>query len=193
MAAARVVRNIVVAAPPDRLADVQQIIDGIDIAAHISLVAGGGTRSESVAEAVADLPSDTTIVLVHDAARPLVPVEVVQEVIAACQAGALAVVPVVPVNDTIKRVDASGRVVETVDRSELRAAQTPQGFDRSTLSEALQNQHPAATDDAGLVEQTGAPVLVVPGHFESLKITRPFDLVIAEELLRRRPMEDESQ
>lgn len=185
MAADSDIRNIVVAAPIDRVADVQQIVDSVDVAADLSVVAGGATRSESVTAAVAHLPSDTTIVLVHDAARPLVPLEVVEEVIAACEAGAMAVVPAVPVNDTIKRVDRAGQVVQTVDRSELRAAQTPQGFDRSTLIAALQNQDPTATDDAGLVERSGVPVLVVPGHFESLKITRPFDLVIAAALLDR--------
>lgn len=193
MAAARTVRNIVIAAPTDHLVEVRQIVTGIDLSASMSVVVGGETRSASVMAAVAELPEECTIVLVQDAARPLVPVAVVHEVIAACQAGALAVVPVVPVNDTIKQVDESGRVVKTVDRSELRAAQTPQGFDRPTLNAALNNQHPAATDDASLVEDTGVPVQVVPGHFESLKITRPFDLVIAEELLRRRPAVDEDQ
>lgn len=186
MAAESAIRNIVVAAPVDRVAEVQQIVNGVDVAARLTVVAGGATRSESVTNAVAVLPSDTTIVLVHDAARPLVPVEVVQEVIAACEAGAMAVVPAVPVNDTIKRVDRARQVVQTVDRTELRAAQTPQGFDRSTLIAALQNQDQTATDDAGLVERSGVPVLVVPGHFESLKITRPFDLVIAAALLDRR-------
>lgn len=186
MAAAPVVRDIVVAAPADCLAEVQQNISGIDANAHISVVEGGATRAESVTQAVSALPSDTTIVLVHDAARPLVPESVVQGVIAACQAGAPAVVPAVPVNDTIKRVDQAGVVAQTVDRSELRAVQTPQGFDRSTLVAALQNQDLMATDDAGFVERSGVPVIVVPGHFENLKITRPVDLVIAKALLDHR-------
>lgn len=186
MVAAREIRFIVVAAPPDYLAEVQNVLNGIDVTADLSVVGGGATRSDSVAEAVSHLPPEATIVLVHDAARPLVPVEVVHGVISACAAGAPAVVPVVPVNDTIKQVGPTGLVLQTVDRSELRAAQTPQGFDRSTLSEVLRNHHAAATDDAGSVEQSGVPVLVVPGHPESLKITRPFDLMIAEALLDRR-------
>jgi 2-C-methyl-D-erythritol 4-phosphate cytidylyltransferase len=186
MAAARAVQHIVVAAPADHLEQVSQVVNDIELTTHMAIVTGGATRAESVSNAVAALPSQSSIVLVQDAARPLVPLEVVEAVISACQAGAPAVVPVIPVSDTIKQVDAAGRIVGTVDRSELRAAQTPQAFLRQTLTAALAQPHAGATDDASLAERNGATILAVPGHFESLKITRPFDLMIAETILRRR-------
>ena len=103
--------------------------------------------------------------------------------LAALAGGADAVIPALPVTDTVKRVDAAEQVVETVDRSVLRAVQTPQGFRRDVLEQA----HAApgadaleATDDAGLVERIGRPVLVVPGSEEAFKVTRPLDLVLAE-------------
>jgi 2-C-methyl-D-erythritol 4-phosphate cytidylyltransferase len=112
---------------------------------------------------------------------------VVQAVAAAVRAGQSAVVPGLPVIDTIKRVDSDDTVECTVDRAPLRAIQTPQGFPR----EVLQRAHATAelgsvTDDAGLVEQLGIAVHVVPGHEEAFKVTRPFDIVIAEAILARR-------
>jgi 2-C-methyl-D-erythritol 4-phosphate cytidylyltransferase len=135
---------------------------------------------------VAALPESCTTILVHDAARPLVPADVIDRVIAAVAAGAPAVVPVVAVVDTIKQVDQAGRVVRTVDRGELRAAQTPQGFTAEVLREMLAAADGEATDDTGLAERLGIPVIVVPGDEEGLKITRPIDLVLAEALVRRR-------
>lgn len=186
MAAAQPVEDIVIAAPADFVTQVSQIVHNIEVTADISIVAGGSTRAQSVSNAVQALPPQTSIVLVQDAARPLVPLEVVEGVIAACQAGAVAVIPVIEVSDTIKQVDATGLVVRTVDRSELRAAQTPQAFARDTLIAAMSDIDADATDEANLAERHGASVLAIPGHFESLKITRPFDLVIAEAILRRR-------
>ncbi|MBA3744975.1 2-C-methyl-D-erythritol 4-phosphate cytidylyltransferase, partial [Sporichthya sp.] len=125
-------------------------------------------------------------VLVHDAARPLVPVELVDAVAAAVRAGAEAVIPALPVADTIKQVEG-GLVVATPDRSGLAAVQTPQGFSREVLEKA----HAAATgdtatDDAGLVERLGLPVRTVPGSEEAFKVTRPVDLLLAEAILARR-------
>lgn len=126
--------------------------------------------------------------LVHDAARPLAPVSLVDSVAAAVRAGAEAVVPGLPVADTIKAVDEHGTVVATVDRGSLRAVQTPQGFRRRLLAEAHAAGDPdaPATDDAGLVEALGGTVLVVPGDEEAFKVTRPLDLVLAEAVLARR-------
>lgn len=186
MAAANAVADIVIAAPADHVLQVEKIVSEIELTAHVSVVIGGSTRAHSVGNALRELPLRTSIVLVQDAARPLVPPAVVAAVISACRAGAIAVVPVIEVSDTIKQVDATGQVVRTVDRSELRAAQTPQAFSRDTLTAALSNIHAGATDDASLAERNGATVVTVPGHLESLKITRPFDLVIAETILRRR-------
>lgn len=148
-------------------------------------VPGGADRQQSVAAALAALPPEVDVVLVHDAARPLVPPALVDAVAAAVLAGAPAVVPGLPVADTIKRVDADGRVLETPPRGALRAVQTPQGFRRDVLERAHREAPPgtAVTDDAGLVELLGVPVLVVPGAEDAFKVTRPADLGRAEALL----------
>lgn len=153
---------------------------GLGTAAELevdAVVPGGETRSASVRNGL-DAVSDTaTHVLIHDAARPLVPADVVHGVVAAMEAGARAVVPVVPVTDTLRSADGG-----TVDRDRLVAVQTPQGFHLPTLAEA----HAArldATDDAGLVEKLGVPVEHVSGSTRNLKITVPDDLIVAQALL----------
>ena len=112
-----------------------------------------------MARALHVLPDDVDVVLVHDAARPLMPSEVVDAVTQAVRGGANAVVPAIPVSDTIKQVDTAGRVERTVDREHLRAAQTPQGFARIVLESAHRQAQEegiaVTTDDAGLVEQVG--------------------------------------
>lgn len=148
------------------------------------LVVGGATRQESVARGIAALPAGE-IVLVHDAARPLVPAEVVRGVVEAVRSGAPAVIPVVPMSDTIRQVGDAGSVV--VDRSGLRAVQTPQGFARDVLVTA----HVAAagkdyTDDAAVCEASGYEVVLVPGSREALKITEPYDLAVAEAIVAGR-------
>ncbi|GAA1979485.1 2-C-methyl-D-erythritol 4-phosphate cytidylyltransferase [Catenulispora subtropica] len=178
---------VVVAAPPGPggVAEVQRLL--ADLPGDTRVVAGGATRQESVALALAALPEDCAVVLVHDAARALTPVDLVEAVIAAVRGGAGAVVPVLPVADTVKAVEGD-LVTATVDRSSLRAVQTPQGFARDLLAKAHAAADPdaPATDDAGLVEALGVPVRTVPGHAEAFKITTPFDLVLAEAVLRRR-------
>ncbi len=189
LSAARSVDRVVVAAPPDGVAEVRALLTDHEVGAEVSVVAGGATRQESVRRALGALPADVDVVLVHDAARPLAPVELVDRVAAAVRGGADAVVPGLPVADTVKRVDPAGRVEETVDRAALRAVQTPQGFRRAVLEAA----HAAAdgavtdvTDDAGLVERAGGTVVVVPGDEEAFKVTRPLDLLLAEAVLARR-------
>ncbi|WP_371522759.1 2-C-methyl-D-erythritol 4-phosphate cytidylyltransferase [Kitasatospora sp. NBC_01300] len=205
LARSRAVGLVVVAAPADGVAEVVALLDshGLD-GKDIRVVAGGATRQESVRLGLAAIPAEVEIVLVHDAARPLVPVEVVDAVAAAVRAGAGAVVPAVPLADTVKRVEPSpGRpepVLDTPDRATLRAVQTPQGFDRATLvgvhAKALAEEAagvdgvPPVTDDAGLVERYGGRVVVVPGHEEAFKVTRPLDLVLAEAVLARRRAAD---
>jgi 2-C-methyl-D-erythritol 4-phosphate cytidylyltransferase len=166
--------------------------------AHPTVVAGGASRGQSVALALAAAPPECDVVLVHDAARPLVPREVIDAVIDEVLAGAPAVVPVLPIADTVRRIDDRGVVVETPSRDHLRAVQTPQGFPRDVLERAyapLLGDRSAAsadptvmlhTDDAGLVERLGLPVHVVPGAEEAFKVTRPLDLLVAEAVLRRR-------
>lgn len=180
IAAAPSVHTVVVAAPAAEVDAVRQLLTPV---APVLVVAGGAERQASVANALAAVPSGPDIVLVHDAARALTPPTLVEAVAAAVRAGHDAVVPVLPVSDTIKRVDAVGVVLATVDRSALRAVQTPQGFRRGVLAAAHAAAGDPLTDDAGLVEQQGVPVFCVPGSEYALKVTRPFDLTLAEHLL----------
>lgn len=207
LARSRAVGLVVVAAPAEGVAEVVGLLDshGLD-GKDVRVVAGGATRQESVRLGLAAIPDEVEIVLVHDAARPLVPVEVVDAVASAVRAGAEAVVPAVPLADTVKRVAPGGGgapepVLDTPDRATLRAVQTPQGFRRRTLAEvhakavaeeqgAGADALPPVTDDAGLVERFGGRVVVVPGHEEAFKVTRPLDLVLAEAVLARRRASD---
>ncbi len=142
-----------------------------------AVVPGGETRSDSVRRGLDALPVSATHVMVHDAARPLVPSEVVAAVVAALADGAEAVIPVVPVTDTLRSVEGG-----TVDRSRFVAVQTPQGFLLNSLREAHRSEVDA-TDDAGVVEAAGVVVVHVPGSPNNLKITFPHDLAVAEALL----------
>ena len=185
--AASAVGLVVVAAPVGQVGEVEALLTGAHTGADLLVVDGGATRSESVRCALAVLPPSVQVVLVHDAARPLVPAALVYAVVAAVEAGAEAVVPGLPVADTVKQVDRHEEVVATVDRRLLRAVQTPQGFRREVLD--LAYGHPdrgEATDDAGHVERHGGEVLVVPGADEAFKVTRPLDLLLAEAVLARR-------
>jgi len=170
---------VVVAAPADGVDAVQTLLSPYPV----TVVAGGATRQASVAAALAVVPEGYEIILVHDAARALASAELFERVAEAVRGGQDAVVPVLPVIDTIKQVDAVGAVLGTVDRSVLRAVQTPQGFRRDVLEAA----HAAAvddhTDDAGLAEKLGIRVTTVDGEEAALKITRPLDLALAELLL----------
>ena len=177
------VGSIVVAAPPTLVVNVGHLLRPVTGDLSLVVVAGGASRRESVAACLAQLPDDAEAVLVHDAARPLVPGSVVTRVLVGLAGGAPAVVPVVPVDDTVKEV-AGGRVVRTVDRLSLRAVQTPQGFQRDVLIRAHAEWSAGEpTDDAAMVEALGVPVSVVEGAPESFKITRPIDLRLAEAIL----------
>ncbi|GAA3279079.1 2-C-methyl-D-erythritol 4-phosphate cytidylyltransferase [Dactylosporangium vinaceum] len=173
---------IVVAAPVDGVSSVQDLLAPV---APVVVVPGGATRQASVAFALAAVPAEFDIVLVHDAARALTPPELVEDVAAAVRGGHAAVIPVLPVVDTIKQVSDSGIVVATVDRSSLRAVQTPQGFRRSVLEKAHASATDEHTDDAGMAERIGETVHTVTGSEMALKITRPLDLEIAALLLRQ--------
>ena len=173
---------VVVAAPPDAVAAVAALLAPYDV----EVVAGGAQRQQSVALALAALPAHVDVVLVHDAARCLTPPAVVERVVAAVRGGAPAVVPVLPLADTVKEV-AHGRILRTLDRGRLVAVQTPQGFTRAVLEEAHRGALDAtATDDAGLVEALGRSVATVPGDEHAFKVTRPVDLLLAEAVLRAR-------
>jgi 2-C-methyl-D-erythritol 4-phosphate cytidylyltransferase len=184
--ASEVVDRVVVAAPPAVGDEVRAALPS-DWTGWVTVIDGGVIRQASVAAGLATLSADHDLVLVHDAARALVPARVVVGVVDALLAGAPAAIPVLPVPDTVKRV-RDGRVLETVDRAELYAVQTPQGFRRDVLVAAHQAADPdaAATDDAALVERIGTEVCVVDGDPEAFKITRPLDLRIAEAVLESR-------
>ncbi|MER5964769.1 2-C-methyl-D-erythritol 4-phosphate cytidylyltransferase [Streptomyces sp. NPDC002057] len=201
MAASRAVSLVVVVAPPEGAPEVKNLLDAHALPERTDylVVPGGDTRQESVRLGLEALPEGITTVLVHDAARPLVPVDTVDAVIEAVRDGAVAVVPALPVADTVKEVEPAERpgdpeqVVATPVRARLRAVQTPQGFDHDTLVNAhatIALTGEGATDDAGMVERLGAPVVVVPGHEEAFKVTRPLDLVLAEAVLARRRAND---
>ncbi|HVX39160.1 MAG TPA: 2-C-methyl-D-erythritol 4-phosphate cytidylyltransferase, partial [Gemmatimonadaceae bacterium] len=145
---------------------------------------GGRTRTESVSNGLDDLPDEAEIVLVHDAARPLVGDETIDRVIARVRAGRCAIAAV-PVVDTLKEVDDEGRIVRTIPRERLWRAQTPQGFPRAVIQRAHREaraQHVNATDDAALCERLGIPVEVVRGSERAMKITDEADFVRAEAL-----------
>ncbi|MGW0894220.1 2-C-methyl-D-erythritol 4-phosphate cytidylyltransferase [Saccharopolyspora gloriosae] len=184
------VHRVVVAAPPDQVEVVERDLGEFDPAV-VHVVPGGADRTESVrlALAVAErVVPDADVVLVHDAARAFTPAVVITDVVDAVRAGASAVIPVLPVADTIKQVDAGGAVTATVDRSQLRSVQTPQGFSLDVLRAAYDAAGDAATDDAGLVERIGGEVRTVPGHPHALKITTAFDLAVAESVLAVEPI-----
>ncbi|WFE58349.1 2-C-methyl-D-erythritol 4-phosphate cytidylyltransferase [Micromonospora sp. WMMD712] len=180
IAAAASVHTIVVAAPA---VEVDAVRDLLAPVAPVTVVPGGAERQASVAAALAAVPAGPEIILVHDAARALTPPELVESVAAAVRSGHDAVIPVLPVVDTIKEVGPGEVVLGTVDRSALRAVQTPQGFRRAVLTAAHEAAGDPLTDDAGLVEKQGVPVVCVPGSEHALKVTRPFDLALAEHLL----------
>jgi 2-C-methyl-D-erythritol 4-phosphate cytidylyltransferase len=180
VAAAPSVRLIVVAAPA---ADVEAVRELLAPVAAVTVVPGGAQRQESVAAALAAVPPDVPIVLVHDAARALTPPALIEAVAAAVRAGRPAVIPVLPVVDTIKEVGPGEVVHGTVDRSVLRSVQTPQGFRHDVLVAAHAAATDPLTDDAGLVEKAGVEVTCVAGSELAMKVTRPLDLILAEALL----------
>ena len=176
LAAVASVEQIVVALPPGETAP-----------PGVTAVEGGAVRSQSVRLALA-ASQGAGLVLVHDAARPLLTPQIAEAVIEALDAepGADAAIAAAPVTDTIKRAGADLAVRETLDRGELWSVQTPQVFRRDALARALDaddRELAAATDDAWLIERRGGRVLIVPTGAENLKVTTPLDLRVAELLL----------
>jgi 2-C-methyl-D-erythritol 4-phosphate cytidylyltransferase len=147
----------------------------------IKVIPGGVLRSDTVRAALAVIPPDADVIVVHDAARPLAPPGLFRAVVAAVDAGADAAIPVLAVPDTVKRV-AGDVVVETVDRSDLVLVQTPQAF-RGDVLRAAHVGEPDATDDAALVERNGGKVVVVPGTPAANKVTTPDDLLAMQRWL----------
>jgi 2-C-methyl-D-erythritol 4-phosphate cytidylyltransferase len=176
VAAARCFATVCLVAPPERWDDLHDLAVRAGIE-DVRLVEGGEHRQDSVRAGLTAVPG-AEHVLVHDAARPLCPPDVFHRVLDAARehGAATAAVPVV---DSIKRVTADGRVVETVDRNELVAVQTPQGFRAAVLAAAHRRalaDGVRADDDCSLVERLGVEVRVVMGDPANLKVTRPVDL-----------------
>jgi 2-C-methyl-D-erythritol 4-phosphate cytidylyltransferase len=174
--------EIVVAAPPGWEEPAILLAEEIGCSKVSACVAGGQSRGESVRNALAEVPDDAAVVLVHDAARPFVDDEVIGRVVGALNEGWDGAVPVLPVSDTVKRVDGD-QVVETLRRDELRAVQTPQAFIASVLREALTGDVSSASDCASLVEARGGRVKAVPGDPRLAKVTDAADLERAASLL----------
>jgi 2-C-methyl-D-erythritol 4-phosphate cytidylyltransferase len=180
--------EIVVATREEDLMEISNLCRTYGITKCTKVIRGGETRAHSVLLAALEASPDVKLLAVQDGARPLVTPEVIERVIsAAVRCGAAA--PAVPVKDTVKEVRDGGAVERTVDRSSLRAVQTPQVFDASLLKAALQdaveNRVPI-TDDCSAVERLGKVVFLVEGDEENLKITTPVDMIFAEAILRAR-------
>jgi len=173
---------IVIAAPPDWEEPSILVAEEIAATKVSSAVTGGESRSESVRLALDEVPAEVAVVLVHDAARPLLSEDVIERVLAPLSEGWEGVVPAVPLADTVKRVDGD-RVVETLSRDDLVAVQTPQAFLADALRRAVAGDVSAATDCASLVEAQGGRVKVVEGDPRLLKVTDTDDLALVESWL----------
>lgn len=166
--------EVVIVVPPAHVESAAELVP------FATVVSGGPTRQESVARGLAALAEHAETVLVHDVARAFAPGEVIDRVLDALAAGADAVVPTVPLADTIRSMDGKA-LGPVVDRSRLVAVQTPQGFSRAVLAAAHASADPLeSTDDASLVETYGAQVVAVPGSPDAFKITVPLDLAVAQ-------------
>ncbi len=174
---APVANQIIVAAPPGFEDQFQDLLGS-----EVTVVTGGNSRTRSVKNALTRVDEENNYVLVHDAARALATVNLAMRVIDSLRAGEKAVIPGLEVSDTIKRVNANNYATKTPTRSKLRAIQTPQGFARKVLIKAHSSSNDL-TDDAGLVEERGVEVKVIPGEERAMKITTKQDLAIAENLL----------
>jgi 2-C-methyl-D-erythritol 4-phosphate cytidylyltransferase len=173
---------IVIAAPPGWEEPTILVAEELGAGKVVSTVAGGKTRADSVRAGLGEVGGEALVVLVHDAARPLLPDDVIGRVLAPLSEGWDGAVPVLPLADTVKRVEG-GRVVETLPRAELVAVQTPQAFLVSVLRDALGSDLAGATDCASLVERRGGRVTTVTGDQRLLKVTGPEDLALVESWL----------
>ncbi len=185
--AAETVDAMVIATREEDIVTIAELVRTYGIAKPVTVVAGGATRVESVLKALSHAPEGTTLFAVQDGARPFVTAEIINETVRkAEQCGAAA--PAIPVKDTIK-VAAERIVMNTPDRKRLFAVQTPQVFDADLLKAALQSavtDGAEITDDCSAVERIGKEIYLTDGSEENIKITTPFDLVLAEGILNWR-------
>ena len=191
--AAPAIGEIILAVPP---ADIEycerEIVSRHRFTKVTKVVAGGAERQDSVRQALAQIPSRTEFVLIHDAVRPFVTLGMIAEVVAAAKKDGAAIIAL-PMRDTVKQVGTDGTIERTVDRTPLWLAQTPQAFRRDWIESAHKKAYVEgirATDDAFLVEWLGCPVTVVEGSGENIKVTRPEDLIIGEAILSARMKAD---
>lgn len=184
--------HLVVVVPESHAAQAFELINQVlpeDSLWDVSVVPGGRERHESVRFGLESLPESIEIVLVHDAARPFASADLFERVLGEVQRTGDAVVPALPIADTLKRIDADGIVHETIDRAPLVAVQTPQGFPFEMLAAAhetaqlQESQLGAPTDDAEVVQRAGAKVRTVTGEQRAHKLTTPGDLRILEHIL----------
>ena len=174
--------SIVVAVPPEWEEPAILLAEEIGAGKVVACVTGGATRAESVRAAVDEVDDDASVIIVHDAARPLVDDEVIERVLKPLSEGFDGAVPTMPISDTVKRA-RGGEIVETLDRAELVVVQTPQAFLADTLRRALGGDISAATDCSSLVEAAGGRVAAVAGDARLLKVTEVADLERVERLL----------
>ncbi|MFH0797698.1 MAG: 2-C-methyl-D-erythritol 4-phosphate cytidylyltransferase [Candidatus Omnitrophota bacterium] len=177
------INSVILVVDADKVKEARVLVSGSGFKKVAQIIPGGAVRQESVSRGLAVIPPETKVVLVHDAARPLVSQEKVVELIAAGRK--MATIPALPVSDTLKEVK-EGRVIRTADRSRFYAVQTPQAFPRQVICTAYRKAKESGlpgTDDACLVESAGFPVQVIAGERTNIKITYPEDLLIAEALL----------
>ena len=181
------VRDIVLVTKEEQIPDMQILVDTYQITKVKAIVAGGNERQQSVANGLDAVSCDTVYVAIHDGARPLIqPEDIIKVITAAGETGAAALG--VPVKDTIKVVDDTGKILDTPQRSALMAVQTPQVFNFSIYDSALKRAkelHLAVTDDCQIVEDAGYPVYIVEGSYKNIKITTPDDVALAELLLQQ--------
>lgn len=185
--------GVIVVTRADEQSILKRIVERFGLSRAVCrIVAGGEDRQASVAKGLAALPDDAEGVLIHDGARALVTESVIRNVLAAMEARGSGVASVA-VTDTIKRADAEGRAVETLNRDSLRAMQTPQGFrvgDIRAAHDRAERDGYRATDDAALLEHAGIPVYLCEGNRENIKLTTAFDLRVASAILTARDEEE---
>jgi 2-C-methyl-D-erythritol 4-phosphate cytidylyltransferase len=177
------IESIVVVAPPGWEEPVILLAEELGCGKVVASVAGGETRGDSVRVGVGEVARDAAVVVVHDAARPLLSDDVVERVVTPLSQGWDGAVPGLPVVDTVKRVAGDGTVVQTLARAELVAVQTPQAFVADVLRDAVTGDVASASDCASLVEARGGRVLVVEGDPRLMKVTTPEDLALVESWL----------
>lgn len=181
-----IIDEMVITVPADEIERTKALIEKHAAGKVARVIAGGPTRQSSVSNGIQALAPDTDIVVIHDGARPFITKEIIMRAVGSLE-GCKAVVVGMPVKDTIKTVDSSEVVVNTIDRNLLWQAQTPQVFDAELIKNAYvlaQKSGFEATDDASLVERTGERVKMIRGSYENIKVTTPEDIIIAEAILR---------